>query len=72
MEKDWVTIFTSHDRMNIELVKQILTEHDLTVVEINKTDSAYHFGRMNLFIHASDFASAIEIINRIEFSGGQQ
>ncbi len=71
MEKDWITIFTSRDRMNMELVKQLLTEHEINVVEINKTDSAYHFGRTQLFVHSSDFASAIEVINRIEFSDEQ-
>lgn len=70
MEKDWITIFTSRDRMNIELVKQLLTEHELKVVEINKTDSAYHFGKAELFVHATDFASAIEVINSIQFEDG--
>lgn len=72
MEKDWITIFTSRDRMNMELVKQLLTENEINVVELNKTDSAYHFGRARLYVHSSDFASAIEVINRIEFSDDPQ
>lgn len=69
MEKDWVKIYSSTDRMNLELVKHLLTDNSIQVVEINKADSAYHFGKAELYIHLLDFASAIEVINKIEFSG---
>jgi hypothetical protein len=63
MEKDWVKIFTSANYYQSEIVKQVLTEHQITSVLINKQDTAHRsFGNVEVYIHQEDFSRAIELI----------
>lgn len=63
MEKDWVKIYTSPDEHKIALVKAVLDDHLMEIVEINRKDSSYPgFGEVELYIHKNDFDKAIEII----------
>jgi transcription antitermination factor NusA-like protein len=63
MEKDWVKIFTSTNYYQSEIIKQMLMEHQITSVLINKQDSSHRtFGNIEVYIHQDDFSKAIEII----------
>ncbi len=63
MEKDWIKIFTSTNYYQSEIVKQMLIEHHIASVLINKQDSAHrNFGNIEVYIHQEDFSKAIEII----------
>jgi hypothetical protein len=63
MEKNWIKIFTSPDYYRSEIVKQVLTEHHIDTVLLNKQASSYHdFGDVEVYIHQENFSNAIEII----------
>ncbi|MVN20229.1 putative signal transducing protein [Mucilaginibacter arboris] len=63
MESDWVKIYTSTNFFQAELVKQLLTQHEIEVVLMNKRDSAHNtFGQVEVYIHQSNFSQAIEIL----------
>jgi transcription antitermination factor NusA-like protein len=63
MEKDWVKIYTSANYYRSEIVKQMLAEHQITSVLINKQDPAHRsFGDIEVYIHQEDFSKAIELI----------
>ena len=63
MEKDWIRIFTSTNYFQSEIVKQMLTEHHITSVLINKQDSSHrNFGNVDVYIHQDNFGNAIEIM----------
>ncbi|MGZ3756404.1 MAG: hypothetical protein ACXVAY_06650 [Mucilaginibacter sp.] len=63
MEKNWVRIFTSTDFYRSEIVKQVLTEHQIETVVINKQDSSHRtFGDIEVYIHQENFSNAIEIM----------
>ncbi len=63
MESDWIKIFTSANFFQSELVKQLLTQHEIEVVLMNKQDSAHKtFGQVEVYIHKSEFSRAIEIL----------
>ncbi|WP_419802087.1 hypothetical protein [Mucilaginibacter sp.] len=63
MEADWVKIFTSANFFQSEMVKQLLIQHEIEVVLMNKRDSAHNtFGQVEVFIHQSEFSRAIEIL----------
>jgi hypothetical protein len=63
MEKNWVKIFTSSNYYQSEIVKQMLTEHSINAVLINKQDSPYRiFGDVEVYIHQEHFSNAIEIM----------
>lgn len=63
MEKNWVKIFTSTNFYRAEIVKQMLIEHDVDSVVMNKRDSSHQtFGDVDVYIHQDDFSRAIEIM----------
>ena len=63
MEKNWIRIFTSTNYFQSEIVKQVLTEHQIETVLINKQDSSHRtFGDIEVYIHQENFSNAIEIM----------
>ncbi len=63
MEPNWVKIFTSANFFQSELVKQLLAQHEIEVVLMNRRDSAHNtFGQVEVYIHQSAFSQAIEIL----------
>lgn len=63
MEKNWIKIFASSDYYRSELVKQVLTEHQINTVLINKQASSHRaFGDIEVYIHQENFSHAIEIM----------
>ena len=71
MEKNWIKIFTSSNFYRAEIIKQVLTEHDIDTVMLNKQDSSHRtFGNIEIYIHKDNFSQAIEImiLNQINLS----
>jgi len=62
MEKGWIKIFTSSNFYQSEIVKQVLIEHDIDAVLINKQLSGYNIGAVEVYIHQEDFSKAVEIM----------
>ncbi len=63
MESDWVKIYTSANFFQSEMVKQVLVQHEIEAVLMNKRDSAHNtFGQVEIYIHQSAFSRAIEIL----------
>ena len=68
MEKNWIKIFTSPDFYRSEIVKQVLCEHHIDAVLLNKQASSHrNFGNVEVYIHQENFSTAIElmILNQI-------
>ena len=66
MEKHWVKIFTTVNPVQAEISKQMLEEHDVVAVIINKQDSSYRFGQVELYVHESDAVFARGLITEME------
>jgi type III secretory pathway lipoprotein EscJ len=69
MEKNWVKIYKSTNFYQSEIVKQMLLQHHIEAVMMNKQDSSYlNFGDVEVYVHNEDFNHAIEllILNQIE------
>lgn len=63
MEKNWIKIFTSTNFYQAEMVKQVLTEHHINAVMLNKLDSSHrNFGHIEVYIHQDSFSAAIEVM----------
>ena len=63
MEKNWIKIFSSANYFQSEIVKQMLIEHHIDTVLLNKQDSSHRaFGNIEVYIHKKDFSTAIEIM----------
>ncbi len=63
MEKNWVKIYTSTNFYQSEIIKQVLTEHQIDAVLLNRQDSSHRaFGNIEVYVHQEDFSHAIEIM----------
>ena len=62
MNKDWVKIYTSNQFFKSEIVKQVLIDNEVEAVLLNKQDSSYKFGEVEVHIQQADFNKALEII----------
>lgn len=62
MNSSWVKIYSSTQYIKAEIVRQVLVDHEIDAVLMNKQDSSYKFGEVQVFIHESHFDAAIEII----------
>lgn len=63
MERNWIKIFTSADYYRSEIIKQMLCEHHIDAVLLNKQALSHRdFGDVEVYIHQQDFSHAIEVM----------
>ena len=63
MEKNWVRIYKSTNYYQSEIVKQMLVQHAVEAVLLNRQDSSYlNFGNVEVYVHQKDFDNAIELL----------
>lgn len=58
MENNWIKLLVGSNPIEIEITKQMLEEHDIPAVVMNKQDSSYRFGSVELYVHESQEAAA--------------
>ena len=64
MEKNWINIFSSANPIEVEIVKQMLDENNITAVMLNKQDSSYNmFGSIDLYVKEENRTIALQLIN---------
>jgi hypothetical protein len=66
MEAGWVKIYTSADFFKSEIVKQVLIDHEIDTIIINKQGFPYRIGEVEVYIHENDFQKALETIVKNE------
>jgi len=62
MEKDWVNIYSSTQVNDIEIMKAVLADNDILAIDINKKDSSYLFGEIEVYVNRNDVLKAKQII----------
>lgn len=62
MEAGWIKIYTSADFFKSELVRQVLIDHEIGAILINKQGFPYRIGEVEIYIHKDSFQKAHEII----------
>ena len=62
MEAGWIKIYTSADFFKSELVRQVLIDHEIEAILINKQGFPYRIGEVEIYIHKDSFQKALEII----------
>ncbi len=62
MEKEWVVIFSSTDAIHTEIARQSLEQMEIDAVIINKMDSNYGFGKIELYVHRDNVIRAKQIL----------
>ncbi|MDZ7775579.1 MAG: DUF2007 domain-containing protein [Bacteroidales bacterium] len=64
MEDNWTKVYTSPQEFQVELLKGLLKENDIESVSLNKQDSAYHIGTIELYVPVKDAFRAKQIIEK--------
>ncbi|HUX84760.1 MAG TPA: DUF2007 domain-containing protein [Chitinophagaceae bacterium] len=63
MEKDWVTVFTTGENFEAELVKGMLMDNGINAVVLNGRDSEFGtFGEAAVYVHVSQAPAAQKLI----------
>ncbi|SUJ29863.1 Uncharacterised protein [Sphingobacterium spiritivorum] len=65
MEKDWIKIKTYTNAIQSEIVKQMLLENEVNAVVLNKQDSSYLFGKIELYVNVNDVDKANALIDEL-------
>ena len=65
---NWVMVYSSAFAHKVEIVKSLLEENEIDCVIMNKQDSSYLFGEIELHVKDTDVLEAKQIIltNEIE------
>jgi Putative prokaryotic signal transducing protein len=58
----WVCVFTSVQLQEVEMIRGILDEHQIIAIIVNKQDSVYLFGEIELHVSFDDAFNAKQII----------
>jgi len=66
MASDLVRIYSINNLYVAELVKQMLIYHNIQSFIVNKQDSAYKFGEIELFVHRDHIMKAKMLIREFE------
>ena len=62
MQGNWQKVYTTDLQYRAEIVKAILAEHQINAVIIDKKDSAYQLGPVEVYVEPEHVLSAIKII----------
>ena len=66
VDKNWVKIYTTEVNYEAELLKGLLFENEIDAIIINKKDSSYLFGELELYVQADDVVKAKHVITQHE------
>ena len=68
MENDLVHIYSSGQPYVAELVRQMLADNNIQSFIVNKQDSAYKFGELELYVHRDHVIRTKMLIREFEES----
>ena len=66
MEKDWILLYSTDKMYQAEMIKEILSQHNIESVIINKKDSAYLIGEAEVYVHKDNEATGKDLLNQFE------
>ena len=66
MVNDLVNIYGTDKPYFAELIRQMLSDNDIRSFIVNKQDSAYKFGEIELYVYRDDVIRAKKLIQEFE------
>lgn len=66
MDSDWVSIFVTSELYRAEMAKQVLVQNDIEAVLLNKRDSFYHVGDIEVHVKRDNVIKAKNIIKSLD------
>jgi len=68
VEANLVHIFSSGQPYKVEMARQMLTNHNIQSFLVNKQDSAYKFGVVELYVNRDDVIRAKKLIQEFDYN----
>lgn len=59
----WSKVYSTDKPYRADMVKSLLDQNDLHSVIINKRDSSYHFGLLEVHVASDEVMRALQLIN---------
>ena len=70
MNNDWFKIFSSTERVQVEIIKNFLLSKNIPAVIMNNQDSSYlMFGTIDLYINLKNKNEAINLLKKSDYEG---
>ena len=66
MEKDWVVAYSTNKTYQAEIFKEVLSDHDIESIIINKQDSTYKFGDIEVYVKQDQILKAKKLVQEFE------
>ncbi len=66
MEKGWVIAYTTNRLYQAEIFKEVLKDHGISVQVINKMDSTYRFGDIEVYVPDTQILKAKMLARKFE------
>ncbi|MCF8374120.1 MAG: DUF2007 domain-containing protein [Bacteroidales bacterium] len=66
MEKNWVLIYSASKLYQAELLKEILNENDIICDIINKKDSAFLLGDIEVYVQKQNEEKALAFVKEFK------
>lgn len=66
MENDWVAVFNTTQPYRAEMAKQVLEQNDIEAVLLNKRDSFYHVGDVEVHVKQNNVIKAKIILKALD------
>ena len=64
MEQDWVVIYSADSAQSILMIKAMLETNSIDAVELDKQDSGYKIGDMELYVRRENVMRAKYLIDK--------
>ena len=62
MENGWINILTSTNHFQAQIIEGLLIQNRIPVIIMNKKDSSYLFGNIELYVKENDAKNAKRLI----------
>ena len=67
MQPDWVMVFSTDQMYKAMMMKGMLLDESIISIIVNKKDSAYAFGEIELYVSPTDAVKSIHLIKKSSF-----
>lgn len=65
MNSKWQKVYDTNLKYRAEIVKAVLADHEIPAVLVDKQDTAYHFGHIEVYVAPDDVLNAVKIIQDV-------
>jgi hypothetical protein len=66
MEKDWVVVYTTNKIYQAEIFRELLGDHEIDSIIINKQDSSCKFGNIEVYVRRNNILKAKMLVKEFE------